>query len=366
MKIVLVAGARPNFMKIAPVHRALRAAGHALVLVHTGQHYDAAMSQLFFDQLGIPHPDENLEVGSGSHAVQTAEIMRRFEPLLLEHRPDLVMVVGDVNSTAACAMVAKKLPGIGVAHVEAGLRSFDRTMPEEINRLVTDALSDLLYTSERAGDVNLFAEGIPRDRIVFAGNVMIDTLRAHLPRAQSTGSVAAHGLVPHRYGLVTLHRPANVDDPQVFRPLMDLLGQVSPVMPIFFPVHPRTRPAIDAWAAERGGLPDGMKIVTPLGYLEFLHLMSEARLVLTDSGGVQEETTVLGVPCLTMRDNTERPVTVTEGTNTLVGRDPGRIRVEIDAVLAGRGKAGKVPEGWDGNAASRIAAHLSGWDRVLR
>ncbi len=366
MKIVLVAGARPNFMKIAPVHRALRAAGHALVLVHTGQHYDAAMSQLFFDQLGIPHPDENLEVGSGSHAVQTAEIMRRFEPLLLEHKPDLVMVVGDVNSTAACAMVAKKLPGIGVAHVEAGLRSFDRTMPEEINRLVTDALSDLLYTSERAGDVNLSAEGIPRDRIVFAGNVMIDTLRAHLPRAQSTGSVASHGLVPHRYGLVTLHRPANVDDQQVFRPLMDLLGQVSPAMPIFFPVHPRTRPAIDAWAAERAGLPEGMKIVTPLGYLEFLHLMSEARLVLTDSGGVQEETTVLGVPCLTMRDNTERPVTVTEGTNTLVGRDPARIRVEIDAVLAGRGKAGNVPEGWDGNAASRIAAHLSGWDRVLR
>ncbi|MFN7966304.1 MAG: UDP-N-acetylglucosamine 2-epimerase (non-hydrolyzing) [Acidobacteriota bacterium] len=366
MKIVLVAGARPNFMKIAPVHRALKEAGHRLVLVHTGQHYDAAMSQLFFDQLGIPHPDENLEVGSGSHAVQTAEIMRRFEPLLLSHAPDLVMVVGDVNSTAACAMVAKKLPRIGVAHVEAGLRSFDRTMPEEINRLVTDALSDLLYTSERAGDVNLRAEGIPPERIVFAGNVMIDTLRTHLPGAQSTGAVTRHGLTARQYGLVTLHRPANVDDPQVFRPLMDLLGQVSVSMPILFPVHPRTRPAIDAWGAERGGLPVGLKIVAPLGYLEFLHLMSEARLVLTDSGGVQEETTVLGVPCLTMRENTERPVTVTEGTNTLVGRDPARIRIEIDAVLDGRAKVGRVPEGWDGNAAARIAEHLSRWDRVLR
>lgn len=362
MKIALVAGARPNFMKIAPVHRALRRNPRfELLLVHTGQHYDPAMSQLFFEQLGIPHPDINLDVGSGSHAIQTAEIMRRFEAVVIDQRPDLVLVVGDVNSTAACALVTKKFSGIGVAHVEAGLRSFDRSMPEEINRLVTDTLSDLLYTSERTGDRNLLAEGIPADRIVFVGNVMIDTLRAQLPNASATGTVAAQQLPPHGYALVTLHRPANVDDEAVFVPLMDLLASTATRLPVIFPVHPRTRPAIEAWAGRRGGLPHALKVVPPQGYLEFLDLMSQARLVLTDSGGVQEETTVLGIPCLTMRDNTERPVTVSEGTNRLVGRDPRRIEQAIAELLASGGKRGRIPEGWDGQAAERIAAHLAGW-----
>jgi UDP-N-acetylglucosamine 2-epimerase (non-hydrolysing) len=366
MRIVLVAGARPNFMKIAPVHRALRDAGHELLLVHTGQHYDAAMSQLFFDQLGIPQPQINLEVGSGSHAVQTAEIMKRFEPVVIERKPDWVIVVGDVNSTAACAMVTKKFDRVGVAHVEAGLRSFDRTMPEEINRLVTDALSDLLYTSERSGDQNLRQEGVPEDRIVFVGNVMIDTLTAQRERAATTAARAGLQLEKSGYVLVTLHRPANVDDPAIFDALIALMAGLSARLPVVFPVHPRTRPRIEAWGARRGGLPPALRVLDPLGYLEFLNLMSEAKLVLTDSGGVQEETTVLGVPCLTMRDNTERPVTVSEGTNQLVGRDPAKIRAAVADVLAGRAKQGRVPEGWDGQAATRIAEHLTRFRGGLR
>lgn len=367
LKVLLIAGARPNFMKIAPLHRALRGRPEfEVTLVHTGQHYDRAMSHLFFDQLGIPEPDINLEVGSASHAVQTAEIMRRFEPVVLERRPHLVVVVGDVNSTAGCALVAKKIHGVGLAHVEAGLRSFDRTMPEEINRLVTDALSDLLFTSERDGDRHLLAEGIPADRIVFVGNVMIDTLQAHLPGARDTRTVESLGLNPHGFALLTLHRPSNVDDPHVFFPLMDSIAAIADQIPVVFPAHPRTKPNLERWARKREGAPAGLRLVDPMGYLEFLHLTTEARLVLTDSGGVQEETTVLGVPCLTLRENTERPVTVEEGTNQLVGNDPSLVLSKAQEILAGGKQKGRIPEGWDGRAAERIADFLRTWDRRLR
>jgi len=365
-KIMLVAGARPNFMKIAPVHGALAAAGHDVVLVHTGQHYDAEMSRLFFDELGIPEPDINLEVGSASHAVQTAEIMKRFEPVLLQHRPDMVMVVGDVNSTAGCSLVTKKLDGVALAHVEAGLRSFDRTMPEEINRVVTDALSDLLFTTERSGDENLIAEGIPRERVRFVGNVMIDTLLSHLERARGLDAPSRHGLAPGGYALVTLHRPSNVDDAQVLATIMDAIAELAERLPVLFPVHPRTRVSLERWEGERGGAPEGLRFAPPLGYLEFVHLMSEARLMLTDSGGIQEETTVLGVPCLTLRENTERPVTIEQGTNVLVGRDPMKIRSEAEAILKGRRTAARVPEGWDGRAAERIADEIASWDFTPR
>lgn len=366
-KILLVAGARPNFMKIAPVHRALVARpGIDVALCHTGQHYDETMSQLFFDQLGIPAPEINLEVGSGSHAQQTAEIMRRFEPLLQERRPDLVVVVGDVNSTAACSMVAKKIDGVGLAHVEAGLRSFDRTMPEEINRLVTDALSDLLFVSEQSGVDNLVREGAPPERVHFVGNVMIDTLLQHRERAKKTGAIAARGLGAGGYALVTLHRPSNVDDPAQFEPLMDALAALAADLPVVFPVHPRTRGALDAWAARRGGAPAGLLLEPPIGYLEFLNLMAEAKLVLTDSGGIQEETTVLGVPCLTLRENTERPVTLDVGTNILVGRDPQKMLSAAREILRGRVKQGRLPEKWDGRAAERIADVIVGWDGALR
>lgn len=367
MRIMLVAGARPNFMKIAPVHRALCARlGLDVTLVHTGQHYDHAMSRLFFDQLGIPEPDLNLNVGSSTHATQTAEIMRRFEPVVIERRPDLVVVVGDVNSTAACSLVAKKILGVGVAHVEAGLRSFDRTMPEEINRIVTDSLSDLLFTSEPSGDRNLRSEGIPRERIHFVGNVMIDTLRAHLNEAAKTGTVKGLGLQPSGYVLMTLHRPSNVDDADVFSAIMDAVADVSRQLPVVFPVHPRTRLVLDSWAAKRGGSPANLVMMAPLGYLEFLDLTASARLVLTDSGGVQEETTVLGIPCITMRTSTERPVTVDVGTNVIVGQDPGRMLAAVQDVLEGRDKKGRIPDGWDGHAAERIAEIVATWDRRLR
>ncbi len=367
LRVMLIAGARPNFMKIAAVHRALVARPlFDVSLVHTGQHYDAAMSRLFFDELEIPAPDVNLEVGSGTHAAQTAEIMKRFEPVVLERRPDLVVVVGDVNSTAACAMVAKKIPGVGLAHVEAGLRSFDRSMPEEINRLVTDALSDLLFTSEPSGERNLRAEGTPAERIVPVGNVMIDTLRRHLPRAVATGSRERLGLPERGYALMTLHRPSNVDDPAIFGPLMDAIADVAARLPVVFPVHPRSRATLERWAAARGGVPAGLVVQDPLGYLDFLGLMTGARLLMTDSGGVQEETTALGIPCLTLRENTERPVTVEVGTNRLVGRDPARLRDAAFEVLAGKEKRGALPEGWDGRAAERIAGALAGWDRRLR
>jgi len=350
-RIVVVAGARPNFMKIAPLLREMRSRrGFDAKLVHTGQHYDAAMSDSFFADLGIPAPDVNLGVGSGSHGAQTAEVLRGIEALLLAERPDALLVVGDVNSTIAAALAAVKL-GIPVAHVEAGLRSFDRAMPEEINRVLTDQISEWLFTTEPEAEPNLLREGIARERIHFAGNVMIDTLLANLSRAREQGALRRLGLAPKGYAVLTLHRPSNVDDPERLRSLFAVLEEIHRELPVVFPVHPRTQAAI---ANGLGGQAPKLRTTDPLGYLEFLELMSEARLVLTDSGGIQEETTALGVPCLTLRDNTERPVTVTHGTNVVVGTDPERIRAEARKILQGEGKAGRTPEGWDGHAARRI------------
>jgi UDP-N-acetylglucosamine 2-epimerase (non-hydrolysing) len=350
-RVVVVAGARPNFMKIAPLLREMRArGGFEVKLVHTGQHYDAAMSDAFFADLGIPEPDVNLGVGSGSHGEQTAEVLRGMEAELLRDRPAAVIVVGDVNSTIAAALAAAKLQ-IPVAHVEAGLRSFDRTMPEEINRVLTDQISDWLFTTEPEAEVNLLREGIARSRIHFVGNVMIDTLRANLERARQQGTLSRLGLVPKGYAVLTLHRPSNVDEPERLRSLFRVLEEIHQELPVVFPVHPRTKAAI---ARGLDGQAPKLRTTDPLGYLEFLELMSEARLVLTDSGGIQEETTTLGVPCLTLRDNTERPVTCTHGTNVLVGSDPERIRAEARKILQGRSKAGTMPEGWDGLAARRI------------
>ena len=359
MHILLVAGARPNFMKIAPLMRELRRdpAAFATTLVHTGQHYDAAMSDIFFDQLGIPHPDVDLGVGSSSHAQQTAAIMSKFEPLLLERVPDVVLVVGDVNSTIACALVASKL-GVTIAHVEAGLRWYDRTMPEEINRVLTDQLSDLLFTTEREAATNLAREGIAADRIHFVGNVMIDTLLAHRERALASFDRAQLGVPAGDYALITLHRPSNVDHAESFERVMTGLQYVARDLPLVFPVHPRTRPAIARSATARALLEaHRLTLLDPLGYVEFMGAMASATVVLTDSGGVQEETTVLGVPCLTLRENTERPVTITHGTNQLVGSDPARIASAWDAVKA-HPPTGRMPELWDGRAAERIAAVL--------
>lgn len=350
-RIVIVAGARPNFMKIAPLmHEIERRKTLDAFLVHTGQHYDAAMSDGFFRDLGIREPDANLEVGSASHAVQTAEVMIRIEPILLEQRPDAVLVVGDVNSTLAATVAAVKL-GIPVAHVEAGLRSFDRAMPEEINRLLTDAVSTWLFVSEPSGEKNLRAEGADPARIHFAGNVMIDTLLAQLERARSLDTVERLGLTPGGYAVLTLHRPSNVDDPARLGALFDVLEEIHARVPVVFPVHPRTAAAI---RTQLGGRELSLRTTAPLGYLEFLRLLADARLVLTDSGGIQEETTVLGVPCLTLRQNTERPVTVEQGTNRIVGNDPHVIRSEAAKILDGEPRPGRVPDRWDGRAAARI------------
>ena len=359
MKIINVVGARPNLMKIAPlVEEMRRHAGIEQLLVHTGQHYDARLSQVFFDELGIPQPDITLGVGSGSHAEQTARVLVGFEQVLLEHRPDAVVVVGDVNSTLACAITAAKL-WVPVAHVEAGLRSLDRRMPEEINRIVTDALSDLLFTTSRDAGDNLAREGIAIEKIHFVGNVMIDTLNKHRVKAAQLDTPARLGLRSGGYALLTLHRPSNVDDPAVFAGILRALTEIQREIPILFPVHPRTvRRLNDFGFAERLAAAPGLMLIEPQGYLAFLDLMMHARLVLTDSGGVQEETTILGVPCLTLRENTERPETVTEGTNVLVGSDPSRILAEARSVLAGRGKTGRIPELWDGHAAERIVAIL--------
>jgi len=368
-KILCVCGARPNFMKIAPVMAALARIEppFELVLVHTGQHYDAAMNDRHFADLGIPAPDINLEVGSGSHAVQTAEVMRRFEPVLDEEKPSMVLVVGDVNSTIACALVATK-KGIPVVHVEAGLRSRDRTMPEEINRVLTDQISDLLLTTERSAADNLTREGIDAERIHFVGNVMIDTLRNNLPRAippaetiaQTAGTVG-FSVEPKRFAVLTLHRPSNVDDQVVLKALLQTVRTISADLPVLFPVHPRTREKI-----ERFGLMDiidcpSILLLPPMGYLEMLGMMKDARLVLTDSGGIQEETTALGVPCITLRENTERPITVDEGTNTITGQNPEKILATYREVMNTGGKAGRVPEYWDGHAADRIAVVLRDW-----
>jgi UDP-N-acetylglucosamine 2-epimerase (non-hydrolysing) len=358
-RLLLVVGARPNFMKIAPIVRELGRFPDrfASTLVHTGQHYDAAMSEVFFTELGLPRPDVDLGVGSGSHAQQTAAIMAAFEPVVLEKSPDLVLVVGDVNSTIACALVAAKL-GVRVAHVEAGLRSFDRTMPEEINRVLTDQISDLLFITESSAAENLRREGVPADRIHFSGNVMIDTLLSHAAEARRREVASRYGVGPRSYAVLTLHRPSNVDQDDTFGGLMVALSEIARELPIFFPVHPRTRPALRrsplaAQMIEAGAL----RLLEPLGYLDFLGLVTESAVVLTDSGGIQEETTVLGVPCVTLRTSTERPVTITSGTNILAGTDPRRI---VEAFRIARGRAGetRTPQYWDGRAAERIVEIL--------
>jgi UDP-N-acetylglucosamine 2-epimerase (non-hydrolysing) len=364
MKVILVAGARPNFMKVAPVLVALRRAGHAPVLVHTGQHYDARMSDAFFADLELPEPDHHLGVGSGSHAVQTARIMEAFEPVVLAERPDWVVVFGDVNSTLACALVAAKLQpetGCRVAHVEAGLRSGDWRMPEEVNRVVTDRVSDLLLTPSRDAHPNLRAEGVPDGRVVFVGNTMIDTLLARLPRARERAFAAELGLQRGRYAVSTLHRPSNVDDPAAFRGVLEALGTVAREMPVVLPLHPRARRQAEAFGLE--GLLAPLKVLEPVGYLEMLSLTEGAAVVLTDSGGVQEETTALGVPCVTLREQTERPVTVTEGTNRLAPwplTAEGVVGAFRDALARGAaGDAPPRPEGWDGRAGERVAAALA-------
>jgi len=352
-----IVGARPNFIKVAPVMNALKTRTHVVQrLIHTGQHYDANMSDVFFEQLCIPAPDVNLAVGTGSHARQTAEIMTRLEPVLLEGKPDIVLVYGDVNSTVAAALVCAKL-GVRVGHVEAGLRSFDRTMPEEINRLVTDQLADLLFTPSEDGDVNLQKEGIPAERIFRVGNVMIDSLVKLLPAARrQSQNGPPERYAAERYALVTLHRPANVDDGVILKRILQSLLEVSQDLSVVFPAHPRTRKRI----ADFGLHADQLQVLDPLSYLEFLGMQSRATVVITDSGGIQEETTYLGVPCLTLRENTERPVTVSMGTNVLVGRDPDKLRAELVRIFAGDAKKGTIPPLWDGHAGERIAALLGG------
>jgi len=347
VNIFHIVGARPNFMKVAPVLSALKGRQNVTqTLVHTGQHYDINMSDVFFQQLGIPEPDVNLSVGSGSHAKQTAEIMVRLEPVVLERQPDIVLVYGDVNSTVATALVCAKL-GVRVGHVEAGLRSFDRTMPEEVNRLVTDQLADMLFTPSEDGDENLRHEGIPAEKIFRVGNVMIDSLVRLLPAARKTKS---DGLT-EKYALVTLHRPANVDDSATLKSILESLLEVNRDLTVVFPAHPRTRKRIEDFGLNAGQL----RLLDPCPYVDFLALQSRATVVITDSGGIQEETTYLGVPCLTMRENTERPITVSMGTNVLVGRDRNKLHEQVSRVLAGKSKKGTVPPLWDGHAGDRIA-----------
>jgi UDP-N-acetylglucosamine 2-epimerase (non-hydrolysing) len=350
-------------MKIAPILSACAARpGFRSTLVHTGQHYDQAMSELFFEQLKIPRPDVNLDVGSGTHAQQTAAVMQRFEPVLSETRPDLVLVVGDVNSTLACSLTAVKL-GIPVAHVEAGLRSFDRAMPEEINRVLTDAIAELLFVTEASAIENLTREGIDPGRIHLVGNVMIDTLLAHRDAAARSDVRTRLGLIDGPYAVLTLHRPANVDDRGALRGILAPLAELARAMPVVFPVHPRSRAAL-VDHAELLAAGHGIRLLDPLGYLDFVRLMTDSRVVLTDSGGIQEETTILGVPCVTIRDNTERPVTITHGTNRLAGTTSEGIRKAIDEVLAQRGAMPAPPPLWDGAAATRIADTLEEWGRV--
>ena len=365
MKVLLVAGARPNFMKVAPILKELAKQGHEAVLVHTGQHYDAQMSAAFFRDLELPEPDHYLGVGSASHAVQTARVMEAFEPVLLEERPDWVVVVGDVNSTLACALVTAKLGyeiGCRLAHVEAGLRSHDWRMPEEVNRVLTDRLSDLLLTPSRDADENLRAEGIPEERIRFVGNVMIDTLFAQLPKARALDVPGQMGLERKCYAVVTLHRPSNVDDPTALRTVLEALGRVAREMPGVLPIHPRTRKNAENFGLS--GLMEPLRVIEPLGYTEMLSLVEGAAIVLTDSGGLQEETTALGVPCITLREQTERPITLTEGTNRLA---PWPLTVEgvsqmVAEVLHHSPEVARhrCPRGWDGMAAVRVVAVLSG------
>lgn len=356
MKIILICGARPNFMKIAPLVRALEdAGGFELLLVHTGQHYDRKMSELFFEELGIPEPDINLEVGSGTHAVQTAEIMKRFEPVLLEYDPDYVLVVGDVNSTIACGMVAVKL-GVKLIHVEAGLRSFDRTMPEEINRVLTDSISDLLFVSEPSGKDNLLKEGVDPLKIHYVGNVMIDTLLANKEKASRSTILQDLELTSGKYVTVTLHRPSNVDDKTVLSEIVTAFDEIQQKDKIVFSIHPRTRNNMRTMGVlERLEKMKNVKLIEPVGYIDFLKLLSESHVVMTDSGGIQEETTILGVPCLTLRNNTERPVTLTQGTNILVAQNRKAIIDAYKQCIGTDNSSKHIPEFWDGKAAERIA-----------
>ncbi len=357
IKIICVCGARPNFMKIAPLMQAFKENGNFDgLLVHTGQHYDEKMSKLFFDELGIPRPDINLEVGSASHAIQTAEIMERFEPVVLDFKPDYVLVVGDVNSTIACGLVAVKL-GVKLIHVEAGLRSFDWTMPEEINRILTDRISDLLFVTEQSGLDNLANEGIDSDKVHFVGNVMIDTLIANRERAKKSDILSRLGLKEKGYAAITLHRPSNVDDLDKFADIITAFEEIEKEMKLVFPIHPRTRNNIKG--SELEGKVEAMVnllLLEPMGYLDFLCLMSNAALVWTDSGGIQEETTILGVPCMTLRENTERPVTMTEGTNRLVHITVEDILKNYREIMNNKDSySASVPKFWDGKAAERIA-----------
>ena len=365
--ILCIVGARPNFMKIAPIMAAFSALGDKVkaTLLHTGQHYDVAMNHQYFEALGIPSPDINLEIGSGSHAVQTAAVMQHFEPALDAAKASAVLVVGDVNSTLACALVATK-KGVPVIHVEAGLRSYDRAMPEEINRILTDQISDILFTTEASAEGNLAREGIDASRVRFVGNVMIDTLRLNLPRAIKLPQILAeHGRSDFNfeqgYAVLTLHRPSNVDDPEVLRSLLQTVRTISATCPVVFPLHPRTRGMIEKFGLTELIASPQILQLPPMGYLEMLGLMQDARLVLTDSGGIQEETTALGVPCITLRNNTERPITVEQGTNTIAGQDSEKILSIFNDVIKNGGKAGRVPEFWDGYAASRIADEICVW-----
>jgi len=355
VKIINVVGARPNLMKIAPLMDAF--ASHVDIdplLVHTGQHYDENMSDLFFRQLGIPKPDLNLEVGSGSHAVQTADIMKAFEPVVLEHEPDIVLVVGDVNSTIACGTVAVKL-GIKLVHVEAGLRSFDRGMPEEINRIITDSISDILFCTEQSGVDNLRAEGVAEEKIHLVGNVMIDTLMRHRASADASMILEEQSLTKGEYAVLTLHRPSNVDSPEVLTSLVDVMEVIQRDLTLVFPAHPRTRAKLAEFGlADRLEACPHVRVIDPIGYLDFLKLMACAKLVLTDSGGIQEETTILEVPCLTLRENTERPVTIEVGGNQLVGQDPERILAAYRKLMDGAAPSVGIPPLWDGMAAGRI------------
>ena len=360
IKIINVVGARPNFMKIAPIQREMAKYDNIQpVLVHTGQHYDERMSKLFFDDLQLPKPDIYLDVRSGSHAVQTAKVMMAFEEVLQREKPDLVIVVGDVNSTAACSMVAAKM-NTKIAHVEAGLRSFDRRMPEEINRLVTDVLSDFLFVTEKSGLENLKHEGIDDAKVHFVGHVMIDSLIYFEPMAAKSLILENMGLQPREYGVITLHRPSNVDNKENFLKLLNAFEVIEKKIPLIFPIHPRSQKMIDQLGLrEKVEKMHNLRLTEPLGYLDFMRLLHNAKLVLTDSGGIQEETTYLGIPCITMRENTERPITVEVGTNVLVGTDTELIIEEAQKVLDGKGKNGDIPPLWDGKAAERIIRILN-------
>ncbi len=361
IKIINVVGARPNFMKIAPIMEAVKRHNEnsdiyiEQLLVHTGQHYDREMSESFFDVLGIPEPDINLEVGSASHAVQTGEVMIRFEKVILEYKPDLVVVVGDVNSTIACAMVASKL-GVKVAHVEAGLRSFDRTMPEEINRVLTDSISDYLFTTSADAVKNLEKEGVAENKIFFTGNVMIDTLLKHINNLSAPEFMSNMD----KYCALTLHRPSNVDSLETFSHIVDIIEYVQSKIPVLFPIHPRTRKKAQEFGIyDRLEGMNNLKIVPPVGYKEFMYIVKNSEFILTDSGGIQEETTVMGIPCLTMRENTERPETISEGTNVLVSTDREKIVSAVNSILDGNWKTGKIPDKWDGKASGRIVSLIA-------